>query len=81
MSSIIEFFFAYARSSKLDKSSVEITMSIADKNDTLALARHVKARLDDMIQIQSSANLSDLSSVIFYQVSPCTRSSLFEQLT
>ena len=37
------FPFAYTRSSKLDKSSVEITMSSADKNDTLALACQVEA--------------------------------------
>ena len=54
LSSIMEFPFAYTRSSKLDKSSVEITMSSADKSNTLALARQVKAWLDDMIQIQSS---------------------------
>ena len=40
---IMEFLFAYTRSSKLDKFSVEITMSCADKNNTLALARQVKA--------------------------------------
>ena len=33
----------YTRSCKLDKSSVEITMPSADKNDTLALDRKVKA--------------------------------------
>ena len=35
----MEFPFAYTRSRKLDKSTVEITISSADKNDTLALAR------------------------------------------
>ena len=39
----MEFPRAYTRSSKLDKSSVEITMSSTDKNDTHALARQVKA--------------------------------------
>ena len=54
----MEFHSAYTRSSKLDKSSVEITMSSADKNDTRALARQVKAWLD-MIQIQSSVKRLD----------------------